>query len=79
MSSQTLDAMFRKYRKRAGLEGFTFHDSRHTAATRMAMSRRVDALQLCAIFGWRNPRQAMAYFNPTASQLAAALSGRAPT
>lgn len=73
LSSQTLDAMFRKYRKKAGLSGFVFHDARHTAATRMAMSRKVDALQLCRIFGWKNPKQAMTYFNPTASQLAAML------
>jgi integrase len=73
LTSQTLDALFRKYRKRAGLDGFTFHDARHTAATRLAMSRRVDALQLCRIFGWKNPKQAMTYFNPTASQIAANL------
>jgi integrase len=70
LRSQTLDALFRKYRDRAGLDGFTFHDARHTAATRLALSGRVDALKLCAIMGWKNPRQAMTYFNPTASQLA---------
>jgi integrase len=70
ISSQTLDALFRKYRARAGLAGFTFHDARHTAATRLALSGRVDALKLCAIMGWRNPRQAMTYFNPSASRLA---------
>lgn len=73
ISSQTLDALFRKYRGRAGLAGFTFHDSRHTAATRLALSGKVQALELCAIMGWKNPKQAMTYFNPTASQLAARL------
>lgn len=73
IDSQSLDSNFRKYRKRAKLDGFTFHDSRHTAATRLAMSRKVDALQLCRIMGWKNPKQAMTYFNPTASQLAALL------
>lgn len=73
LKSQTLDALFRKNRKRAGLSGFTFHDARHTAATRLAMSRKVDALQLCKIFGWKNPKQSLAYFNPTASELAALL------
>ena len=73
ITSQTLDALFRKYRDRAGLAGFTFHDSRHTAATRLALSGKVQALELCAIMGWRNPKQAMTYFNPTASQLAARL------
>lgn len=73
LAPQSLDANFRKYRARAGLRGFTFHDARHTAATRLAMSRKVDALQLCRIFGWKNPKQAMTYFNPTASDLAALL------
>lgn len=73
ISSQVLDALFRRHRERAGLSGFTFHDARHTAATRLAMSRKVDVLELCRIMGWKNPRQAMAYFNPTASQIAARL------
>lgn len=70
LSSQSLDALFRKYRARAKLAGFTFHDARHTAATRLALARVVEPLELCAIMGWRNPKQAMVYFNPTASQLA---------
>lgn len=68
MQAQSLDANFRKYRARSGLEGFTFHDSRHTAATRMA--RLVDVLTLCKIFGWSNTRQALVYFNPSASDIA---------
>ena len=67
----SLDAMFRKYRQRAGLDGFTFHDSRHTAATRIA--KKVDVLTLCKIFGWSNTSQALTYFNPTASQIAGQL------
>jgi integrase len=70
---QTLDTLFRRARVRAGLTGFTFHDARHTAATRLAMSRRVDVLELCRIMGWKNPKQAMVYFNATASQIAARL------
>lgn len=73
LKAQTLDAMFRKYRDRAGLEGFTFHDARHSAATRLARSRRVGVLELCRMFGWKNPKMAMVYFNPTASQIAARL------
>lgn len=73
LGSQTLDALFRRARDRAGLAGFVFHDARHTAATRLAMSRKVEALELCRIMGWKNPKQAMVYFNPTASQLAARL------
>lgn len=72
IKAQTLDAMFRRYRDRAGLSGFTFHDSRHTAATWMA--RRVDVLTLCKVFGWKNPKMAMVYYNPKASDIARLLS-----
>ena len=47
-----LDALFRKARKKAGLYGFTFHDSRATALTRMA--RSVDVLTLAKISGHRD-------------------------
>ena len=72
LSSANLDALFRKYRQQAGLTGFTFHDSRHTAATRLAP--KVDALTLCKIFGWSNPKMAMVYYNPTASDIARRLA-----
>lgn len=65
---QTLDAMFRKYRERAGLSGFTFHDSRHTAATWLA--GKIDVLTLCKMFGWGNPKMAMTYYNPAARDIA---------
>lgn len=71
----SLDALFRKYRARAGLSGFTFHDARHTAATWLA--RRVDVLDLCKAFGWADPKRAMIYYNPTASDIAVRMSGRA--
>ncbi len=72
---QTLDAMFRKYRKyrnKVGLSGFTFHDTRHTAATRIA--QKIQVLDLCKLFGWKNPKQALVYFNPTASDISKRLS-----
>ncbi len=77
LQTQTLDALFRKYRKRAGLEGFTFHDSRHTAATWIAgrlRSNGVPAQQavfdLCKMFGWANVNQALVYYNPSAADIA---------
>jgi integrase len=79
MKSQSLDANFRKYRNRAGLEGFTFHDSRHTAATRIAKSGRIDVLTLCKIFGWSNPSMAMIYYNPTAKDVVNMLKGKGLT
>ncbi len=77
LRAQSLDALFRKYRARAGLEGFTFHDGRHTAATRMAPL--VDVLDLCKIFGWTSATRALTYFNPTGSELAKRLQGGSKT
>lgn len=73
LKSNSLDANFRKYRQRAGLEGFTFHDTRHTAATWMA--QRVHALDLCKVMGWKNASQALTYYNPKASDIAMRLTG----
>lgn len=47
-----LDALWRKVRGRAGVEGLTFHDSRAAALT--ALSRRVDVLTLARISGHRD-------------------------
>jgi integrase len=68
MNAASLDANFRKYRKRAGVEGLHFHDTRHAAATMLA--RKVDALTLCKIFGWTHTTQALTYYNPFASEMA---------
>lgn len=68
LKSQTLDALFRRARDRAGLAGFTFHDSRHSAATRLA--QRLHVLDLCRVFGWSNTSRALTYYNPHASELA---------
>ena len=70
IKSQTLDALFRKARAKAGLAGFTFHDSRHTAATRIGASGKLQLLEMCRMFGWRNTSQALVYFNMTARELA---------
>ena len=70
IKSQTLDALFRKARAKAGLAGFTFHDSRHTAATRIGASGKLQLLEMCRMFGWRNTSQALVYFNMTAKELA---------
>ena len=77
LKTQSLDAMFRKYRQRAGLEGFTFHDSRHTAATRLA--QRLHVLDLCKMFGWTNATRALVYYNPKAVDIAQRITGAAPT
>lgn len=71
VSGQTRDAIFRTARVKAGLDGFTFHDARRTAATRY--SRKIDIMMLCRMFGWKNPKQAMVYYNPSASDMASRL------
>lgn len=73
LKPQTLDALFRRARDRAGLSGFTFHDARHTAATRLA--QRLHVLDLCKVFGWKQTSRALTYYNPSASDLAKRLAG----
>ncbi len=73
IKAQTLDAFFRQARDKAGLSGFNFHDSRHTAATRLA--QRLHVLDLCKVFGWKSTTRALTYFNPSASDLAKRMVG----
>lgn len=68
IKSTTLSRLFLWYRLAAGLHGFTFHDTRHTAATWLA--KKLDVLTLCKMFGWKNQKQAMTYFNPTGADIA---------
>jgi hypothetical protein len=73
----TPDALFRKYRARAGLSGFTFHDSRHNGGD---MDFRTDAIDRypCATGRFRPVQnvwmvergQALTYYNPSASAIA---------
>jgi len=73
IKAASIDTHFRNARKRAGLSGFTFHDSRHTAATWIGRAGKIQVLELCKMFGWSDPKQAMIYFNPTADDIAAKL------
>lgn len=72
---QSLDALFRKARERAGLSGFTFHDSRHTAATRIAPTLE-NVLDLCLMFGWTKTDQALTYYNEKPGRIARRLDQR---
>lgn len=72
ISNDDATTEFMKSRVAAGLTGFKFHDSRHTAATRIAL--KIPLLDLCKMFGWTNPRRAMIYYNPTSSEIAERLS-----
>lgn len=74
VAAQSRDALFRAARERAGLSGFTFHDARHTAATRIGASvgqpGRLSFPEFCRVFGWRDPKHALIYVNPSAQALA---------
>lgn len=70
----TLDTLFRRARDRAGLSGFVFHDTRHTAATWLAQELHV--LDLCKAFGWTNTTRALTYYNPKASDIAKRIDQR---
>lgn len=62
---------FMKARIEADLLDIVFHDTRHTAATRIAL--KLPLLDLCKMFGWTDPKRAMIYYNPTASEIASRL------
>ncbi|AMW79773.1 integrase [Acinetobacter sp. TGL-Y2] len=70
VSDASRDVLFRKARSLAGLDNadITFHDSRHEAASLMA-KRIKNALTLCKIFGWKDPKQALVYYNPTNDEI----------
>lgn len=73
LKPQTLDARFRTVRDKRGLNGFTFHDSRHVAATWIAMSGKLSIMQMTSMFGWTDPKMAMRYFNPKPEDIASRL------
>jgi integrase len=68
LDSRQLDALFRKIRKRAAVEGLTFHDSRHEAITRLA--KKLDVLALARMVGHSDLRMLQVYYNETAEELA---------
>lgn len=70
ITSKGRDVLFRRYKKKAGIErNLTYHDSRHYAATMMVRFYKVDILTLCKMFGWKDPKHAMIYYNPTPQQM----------
>jgi integrase len=71
LQSRQVDALFRKARDRAGIADLHWHDSRHTAITRLA--QRLHVLDLARMVGHRDLRQLQTYYNPAAEDLAAKL------
>ena len=68
LTSRKLDALWRKLRDRAGVEGLRFHDARHESITRL--SRKLDVLALARMVGHRDLKMLQAYYNESAADLA---------
>jgi integrase len=62
------DALFRKLCAKAGIEGLHFHDSRHTAITRLAT--KLTVLELARMVGHRDLNQLLVYYNESAEEIA---------
>ncbi len=71
VTTASADALFRKARRRAGIEDLHFHDTRHEALTRLA--NKLSVLELARMVGHRDPRSLMIYYNATATELASLL------
>lgn len=68
ITSNSLDALFRKYRDKAGISGLHFHDTRHEAITRLA--KKLNVLDLARMVGHKKLNQLMTYYNESAEELA---------
>ena len=68
VSQASAGTLFRRAVQMAGIENLTFHDTRHTAITRLA--RKLDMLDLARMVGHRDPRSLMIYYNATAEDIA---------
>lgn len=69
VDSASRDALFRKARNNAGLSGFTFHDSRAEALTRM--SKKLTPFQLARVSGHKDMSILLSrYYRETASDIA---------
>ena len=77
LTAAQIDSNFRILRTKAGGDGYTFHDSRHNAAT--AWAKRLNGegargvLILCRMFGWTDVKMALLYFNESAESVAGKL------
>jgi integrase len=71
LKESSLDALFRKARERAAVDGLTFHDTRHAAITRLA--KKLSVLDLARMVGHRDLRMLQIYYNESAADMAARL------
>jgi integrase len=52
LTAGSISTLFARRCKELGIEGLTFHDLRHTAATRL--SKKLDVWELAKMFGWKD-------------------------
>lgn len=68
LTAGSISEIFGRYCEEEAIDGLTFHDLRHTAATRIA--KRLDLMDLCKMFGWKDPRHALRYYNEGTAAIA---------
>jgi integrase len=67
-NQESSGVIFRRALTLAGIEGMTFHDTRHHAITHLA--RKLQPLELARMVGHKDIRQLLTYYNETASEIA---------
>lgn len=71
LSAPILDALFRKAKARAMIDGLHFHDTRREALTRMVEDRRLDVMTLAKISGHSDLRILQnVYYSPDIARVA---------
>lgn len=68
ITAGSISALFARRCEELEIAGLTFHDLRHTAATTLA--RKLTLFELCKMFGWKDPRHALRYYNERAETIA---------
>jgi integrase len=68
LTAGSISGLFARLCDDCEIKGLTFHDLRHTAATRLA--KKLSLLELCKMFGWKDPRHALIYYNEGAADIA---------
>jgi integrase len=72
VSTASLDALFRKARKKAKIDNLHFHDTRHEAITRLSKKLKLPALMKAV--GLTDPRILMVYYNESIEDIAKELA-----
>lgn len=71
LNVRQIDTQFRVAKKKTAIQGMNFHDTRHTAVTRLA--KLFPVLALARIVGHRNINMLLIYYNESAENMAALL------